>query len=192
MRAGAVLMRVTSVAEVERLARDQRAVQHAEGRLQTDDAEGRLLERHVLLLGGVRRVVGGDAVEEAALERRDERRAVALGAQRRVHLEVGVERLDGLVGEREVVRRDLGGDPARPAALARAMAASEAARADVADVHGRVLVVGDVEGRGPRRGSRTSDGMPVRPSLRRHRPLVHLPALEERVVLGVHGRRSGR
>ena len=92
MRAGAELMRVTSVAEVERAGLDEAGKQHAEGRLQADDAEGRLLVGHVLLLRGVRRVVGGDAVEDAAPERLDERLTVALGAQRRVHLDVRVER----------------------------------------------------------------------------------------------------
>ena len=69
MRAGAALIRVTSVAEVERLGLHQLAVQHAEGRLEADGAEGRLLVGHLLLLGDVRCVIGGDAVDEAALER---------------------------------------------------------------------------------------------------------------------------
>ena len=73
-----------------------------------------------------------------------------------------------------------------PAALARAMAASDAAGADVADVHGRVLVGGDVE------GARHVEALAERrdageAEARRHRALVHLAALHERVVLGVDG-----
>ena len=47
--------------------------------------------------GVVRRVVGRDAVDETVAEGRDERRAVLLRGERRVHLGVGVERAHGLV-----------------------------------------------------------------------------------------------
>jgi hypothetical protein len=55
----------------------------------------------------------------------DERLAVALGAQRRVHLQPGVEVLaDRLVGQRQVVRAGLGGD-LHAAALASATASTD-------------------------------------------------------------------
>ena len=55
--------------------------------------------------GGVRGVVGGDAVDRAVAQALDQRLAVGLGAQRRVHLEaVRVEAAHLLVGEAEVVR----------------------------------------------------------------------------------------
>ena len=72
------------------------------------------LERHLLLLGGVRRVVGRDAVDRPVAQALDQRLAVVLGAQRRVHLEAGVEAADRLVGEGQVVRRRLAGDLRRP------------------------------------------------------------------------------
>ena len=55
--------------------------------------------------GACGRVVGGDAVDRAVAQALDQRLAVGLGAQRRVHLEaLRVEAADLLVGEAEVVR----------------------------------------------------------------------------------------
>ena len=56
-------------------------------------------------------MVGRDAVDGAVAQALDQRLAVVLGPQRRVHLEAGVEAADRLVGERQVVRRRLAGDP---------------------------------------------------------------------------------
>src|SRR5660398_198073 len=83
------------------------------------------------------------------------------------------------------MRSDLGGDPdpGRPGALD---GRQRGGRADVADVHGRVLVLGDVEGAGDVEAlaERRDAG---EPEPRGDRALVHLAALEERLVLGVDG-----
>ena len=109
----------------ERLERDQPGldevrVERRERRLEPGDAERRRLERHLLLVPRVRRVVGGDAGDRPVAERLDQRLAVVLGPERRVHLHVRVERADRLVGEHEMVRRDLRGRRAlrRPCAPA--------------------------------------------------------------------------
>ena len=53
----------------------------------------------------VRRVIGRDRLDRAVLQRLDERGAVLGASQRRVHLQVRVERAHCLVGEAEVMRR---------------------------------------------------------------------------------------
>ena len=83
---------------------------HAERRLEPDDPERRVVERGLLGVVGVGRVVGGDAVDHALLERLPQGGDVRRLAQRRVHLGVRVVGLAGVIGEREVVRRHLGGD----------------------------------------------------------------------------------
>jgi len=75
--------------------------------LEADDAERRVGERPRLLVGRVRRVVGGEAVDGAVGDRGDARRAVAFGAERRVHLGVRVVVADRLVREHPVVRTRL-------------------------------------------------------------------------------------
>ena len=55
-----------------------------------------------------------DAVDGAVGEAVAQRRDVRLGAQRRVHLVHRVVAGRELVGEEQVVRRDLGGDRASP------------------------------------------------------------------------------
>ena len=59
--------------------------------LEPEHARGRLLERSLLRLGGVRRVVGGDGVDGAVGQALADGVDVGLGAQRRVHLEHRVE-----------------------------------------------------------------------------------------------------
>ena len=61
-----------------------------EGRLEAADAEGGGVELAELVLDGVRRVVGGDAVDRAVEEAGDAGGDVVRRAQRRVHLGVGV------------------------------------------------------------------------------------------------------
>ena len=112
----AVIRSTTSV-ELEHAGQDQLGVERRERGLQPGRAHRRLLERHLLLVARVRRVVGGDALDHAAAQRRRSAPAVGLGAQRRVHLEAAVERADGLVGQRQVVRRRLAAD-ARPGRVA--------------------------------------------------------------------------
>ena len=84
-------------------------MQRRERRLQARDAERRVLERHVLLVTRMRRVIRGDRADRTVAERVEERDPVVLGAERRVHLEVRIERAHGVVRQAEVVRRDLGG-----------------------------------------------------------------------------------
>ena len=79
---------------------DEVRVERRERRLEAGDAERRRLERHVLLLPRVRRVVGRDRGDRAVAQRVDQRaRGRRSAAERRVHLHVRVERADRLVGE---------------------------------------------------------------------------------------------
>ncbi len=83
-------------------------------RLETDDAERRAVELERLLVGMMRRVVGGDDVDRPVAEALDHRRTIGLFAQRRIHLEVRVVAAavrERLVGQHEVMRRDLGRSP---------------------------------------------------------------------------------
>ena len=73
---------------------DKLGVEDGEGRLQPDRAHRRLLERHLLLLTGVRSVVGRHAVDGSVAQRRDQGRAVGLGAQRRIDLQRRVESVE--------------------------------------------------------------------------------------------------
>ena len=102
-------------AEVELARLDEVGVDRRERRLEAGDTERRLLERRVLLVPCVRRVIGGDAGDRAVAEPLEQRLAIVLRAERRVHLAVGVESAHSVVGEAEVVGRDLraDGDPAR-------------------------------------------------------------------------------
>jgi hypothetical protein len=116
-------------------------------------------------------VVGGDAVERARAQRLDQRLAVVLGAQRRVHLEVGVERAHGVVGQAEVVRRDLRAelDALGLGALDRD---HRLPRRDVLDVDPAALVAGD--GGIARDGGRLGDRRdPAEAEQRGHGALVH-------------------
>ena len=70
----------------------------------------RLLERALLLLHGVRRVVGGDGIDGAVGETGAHGGDVGRGAQGWVHLEHRIEPGAALVGEGEVVRCCFGGD----------------------------------------------------------------------------------
>ena len=113
--------------EVEHARQHQPGVERGEGGLEAGHAHRRQLERLLLLLARVRGVVGGHAVDRAGAQRLDQRLAVGLGAQRRVHLEVRVERADRLVGEQQVVRRGLAGHlRARPPGRARSPRPSRA------------------------------------------------------------------
>ncbi len=80
-------------------------VQNGERRLEAGDAERRRLERNVLLVQRVWRVVGGDRLDRPVAERVEQRCAIELCAQRRVHLHVRVERAHDVVREHEMVRR---------------------------------------------------------------------------------------
>ena len=96
--------------QLEHPGQDQVGVQDAERRLQPGHPHRRLLERHLLLVHRMGRVVGGDAVDHAGAQTLDQRLAIVLGAKRRVHLEAGIEAPDRLVDQRQVVRGRLAAD----------------------------------------------------------------------------------
>ena len=82
----------------------------AERRLQAEHPRRRLVERRLLGLLGVGRVVGGDAVDGAVGQAGPDGGDVGVGAQRRVDLEHRVVGRALGVGEGEVVGRRLAGD----------------------------------------------------------------------------------
>ena len=88
----------------------QDAQREAERGLEAGDAVGSALKLNLFLMRGVRRVVGGDAVDRAVQQRLDQGEAIGLGTQRWIHLGVGVVVADRPLVEREVVRRGLAGD----------------------------------------------------------------------------------
>ena len=102
--------RSTSRSELEHAGQDQVRVENGERRLEAGHPHRRLLEGHLLLLARVRSVVGGDAADHARPQAVDQRVAVRLAPQRRVHLEARVERAHGLVGQSQVMRGHLSRD----------------------------------------------------------------------------------
>ena len=140
----------------------------------------------VLVLRGVRGVVGGHHVDHALGERGPHGLGVRAGAQRRVDLVDRVVAGQARVGEQQVVRRDLGAHPhARPPwppaarrSCARWRRGRRAARAPAsrASAQSRATIV-----------SSAVAGQPASPSRDGHLPLVRLRAPGEPVVLGVLG-----
>ena len=134
----------------------------------------------LLLVARVRGVVGGDAVDVPERSPVDQRLAVGLRAQRRVHLHVRIERAHRLVGEAQVVRRGLGCHPTpisfawrppRPTRCSSGAACGpgrpRSRRRGVAGDHRRLA----------------DDGMPVDAEQRADRALVHRAVAAERRVL---------
>ena len=79
--------------EREQAGFDERGMKgEAKAVLEADHAEGGRLERDVFLLARMRSVVGCDRLDRAVDERCEQHRAIVLGPQRRVHLQVRVER----------------------------------------------------------------------------------------------------
>ncbi len=78
--------------------------------------KGALIELHFLLKLCVRRVIARQNVERAVGDPFDQRVDIALAAQRRIHFEVGVEILDRLIRQRDVMRTNFAADfhSARP------------------------------------------------------------------------------
>ena len=103
---------------------------------QSGHAEGRQLELAVLLVLGVRRVVGDHAVDGAVEKALAKRGRVVGGAQGRVHLEVSVVGVgDVVLAQEQVVRGDLAGD-GQAVGLGGAYQVKTLAGGDVADVQG--------------------------------------------------------
>ncbi len=169
---------------------DEARVESREGGLEAGDPEGRLLERHVLLVPRVGSVVCRDRADRAVAERLDQGAPVLLGTQRRVHLHVRIERAHGLVGQAEVVRRHLSGGPNSRCARAPELV-DRLARRHVQQVERTALVPGQREVPGHHR--RLGDGRPAAEAeLGRHEPLVHVPtAGERRILLVQRDRRAG-
>ena len=111
-------------------------------------------ELDVLLERTVRRVVGRDGVDDAVVQGADDGLAIGFGAQRRIHLGVRVVGLaffrtdrgrrarDRFIGQREVVRRRLGGH-ADAAAFRFTDRADAAGGADVRHVQPRAGQLGE-------------------------------------------------
>ena len=116
-------------------------IRDAQGKrgLQPDDTAGRLGERLGLLLGGMRRVVGGDDVDCTVLQALDDGVTVRLRSQRRVHLRHRALLQHGVLGQREMMRRCLGRH-VRAHLLRQAHQLHGVRRADVLDVHPRARV----------------------------------------------------
>lgn len=85
-----------------------------ECRLEPQHARRGVVERLLHQLLGVRGMVGGDGVDRAVGQPHSDRVDVGGGPQGRVHLEHRVIGRAARVGEREVVRRRLGGDGHAP------------------------------------------------------------------------------
>ena len=139
--AAPALIRSTRMPRSSTPGSDELGVERRECRLEAGDAHRGLLERDLLLL----EECGAWSVAMQSMtpgaNRLDQRLAVVLGAQRRVHLEARVEAADRLVGERQVVRGRLAGDP-DSGGLRRRHRLHRLAGRQVLDVDARVLVGG--------------------------------------------------
>ena len=122
----------------------------------------------------------------------DQRLAVVLGAQRRVHLEAGVEAAHRLVGERQVVRGRLAGDLRRPPALARAIASTDSRAERCWTWIARVLVARRAQQSRAIIVDSEIDGIPARPSAAETAPSCMTPVAGELGVLLVQGDRRRR
>ena len=116
--------------------RDEVREHERKARLEANDSERGDLKLALLLVQGMRRVVGDDAVDRAVGDAGTKRGGVLGRAQRRIHLEVRVVSVveRGLV-EEQVVRADLGRD-GQSLRLGRADELHAVRRRDVADVQG--------------------------------------------------------
>src|SRR3712207_6410712 len=151
--------RLDQPGERDSIVQNQLRVESREGRLVTEESGRGLLQRQLLLLGGVRRVVGGHEVEGAVSQGFRNAGAVPLRPQRRVYPVHPVERGDQGVGQRQVVRGGVCSDPR--AALEEPDERSRKSRRDVGYVDLRPGLRGEHQGRRRRRvlraGGRAGD-----------------------------------
>ncbi len=150
---------------------------HAQRGFQPGHAERGRVPLRFLVLHRMRCVIGGHAVDGAVGQPLAQRRHVRRGAQRRVDLVDRVVAGRERVGQQQVVRGHLGGDP--PAlALRPADDLHRAGRGHVADVQRRADVGGEqaVPGDDSLLGHGRPAGQPEPPG---HLPLVELRALGE-------------
>ena len=163
-------------------------MQRAERCLEAGHAERRLLERDVLLVARVWGVIRRDAVDGAVEQALDEGATVVLGAERRVHLGVRVERADELVGRTEMMRAGLRAH-AHPRLARAADGVDRRPRGQVLQVHRPALVGGEREVALDHQA--LGDGRPAREAeLRRHGALVHLAAAGQGRLLAMERQRT--
>ena len=94
--------------EGENAGLDKVGVQQREGRLKAHDAHGAFLKAAALFLCAVGRVVGGDHVDGAVRQSRQQRLPVGLVPQRGIHLEAAVLLQHGVV-QQQIVGGGLAG-----------------------------------------------------------------------------------
>lgn len=122
---------------------DQGADEQRQGRFQSDDAEGGVLEFVFFAFAAVGCVVGDAAVDRSVTDAGDAGVDIGAAAQWWFHFAVGIEAGAGLVGEEEVMGGDFGGD-----ALAGSLGcADEVNRSRNGDV-GDVVADADLPGEG--------------------------------------------
>ena len=151
--------------------------------LQADDAVGRAHELQRLLVRGVRGVVAAYRVDDAVGQRRADRHAVGLRAQRRVHLGVGVVAVHRLVGELPVVRAGLGGD-GDALGLGHADQLHGAGAGDMQEMHAPAGERGDLDVAGHHRALRRA-GSAGQPHAGGGQPFVHGAAGGQARILGM-------
>ena len=188
MRAGPGAHALEQRRERQDAGLDELRVERREGGLEAGDAERRLLERHLLLVTRVRRVVGRDRLDRPVAERVDQRCAIVVRPQRRVHLHVGIERAHRVLGQAEVVRRGLARVAWTPGRAGAAERLHGLACGEVEQVERPLLVRGerevavDHDALGHRRVAAEAE-------LGRDEPLVDVAAARERRLLAVDGDR---
>ena len=89
---------------------DERFDRQRKRRLEPDDSKRRDIDFAIFFLRRVRRVIGRDRVDRPVDQPGDASVDVFATAERRVHFEVRVERTKLFVRQRQVVRRDFGGN----------------------------------------------------------------------------------
>ena len=158
---------------------------HRQRRLESDNPIGRIREFALLFVVMVRSVIRGHEVDRAVTDRLLECGDIIRGAQRRVHLGIGLVALHRVLGQRKMMRADLGGHP-DPAILAPANELDRPTRAHVTqvDVPPRPPCQQDVADRHDlfRLGRNALEAEPGGDD-----PLVHRPAPGQRHLLTVIG-----
>jgi hypothetical protein len=130
-------------------------------------------------------VVGGDRLDRPVLERLQKRLSILLGAKRRVHLHVRVERAHRLVREAEVVRRHLAtrlhARRAGAPQLVHGLPRREVQQMD------RLALVGGEHEVAPHHDALGDRRIPAEAELRRDEAFVHLSPAGKRRLLAVDG-----
>lgn len=151
-----------------------------------EEAGRGFFEWEILFLGGVRRVIRGDEIEHAASESVPHSVPIPTRSKRRIHPVKPVERRDELVGEREMMRRRVGGNVALP--LEEADEGRRKFGAHVGDVSLRPRLGGEDEAR-RRRDVLRARGDAGESGERGVRPVVN-HTRRERVILAVEDHRK--